>query len=140
MTLIEIVKEFIKIAKKQPNINYTFEGDVYKLSSVPNINYSIFGVTQSSHRQEQDTIVYTLNLFYMDRIKQDESNLLQVQSNAIMMLGNIINLFANYNDDVEVDYNINYTTFSHKIAEVCGGAYCTVNIRVDNGIGICGFE
>lgn len=138
MTLKEIVDGLLNIAKKQPNINYVYEGDVYELASVPNLVYSIFAITQSNHTQNENTITYNLNLFYFDRLFKDKSNLLDVQSKAIVQLGNIINRFLN-EYDVEVGYTINYTTFQHKIGEVCGGAYCTLSIVCNNNIGLCNY-
>jgi hypothetical protein len=51
MTLVEIVKILLDIAKQQPNINYVGEGDIYTLNSLPNIDYSVFYITQNAHNQ-----------------------------------------------------------------------------------------
>ena len=93
MTLYEIVNEFLNIAKQQPNINYTGEGDIYQLNSLPNIDYSVFYVTQTNHSQNENTVSYTLTLYYIDRLLQDASNRLQIQSQGILVLNNIINIF-----------------------------------------------
>lgn len=139
MNLYDIINKLQQIAIKQPNINHTFEGDVYKLATLPNIEYSVFGVTQTNHNLNEDTITYNLTLFHIDRVMNDESNMLQVQNNSILMLGNIINIFAE-NYDVQVNYPINFTTFTHKFNEICGGAFCNLSVVVDNNIGICGYE
>ena len=140
MTLLDIVKELENIAKKQPNINYVGNGDIYALSTLPNVNYGVFYVTQSNHTQNENTINYTLTLFYVDRLMNDNSNRLQIQSNGITTLTNIINIFSMKNDDVEIQYNIPYTTFIQRFADDCSGVYCNVTITADNNIGICGYE
>lgn len=140
MTLYEIVKSLQEIAQKQPNINYVGEGDIYILNSKTNIDYSVFFITQTNHAQYENTIEYNLTLFYVDRLMTDESNRLKIQSEGIMMLGNIINIFNQKYPDVEIEYTINHTTFLHKFADSCAGVFANVKIIADNNIGVCGYE
>lgn len=139
MTLVDIVKEFENIASKQPNINHVGNGDIYTLNSLPNIDYSVFFVTQTNHQQSENTITYNLVLYYIDRLFQDNSNTLEVQSTAILMLGNIINIFNQLNPDAQIDYDVNYTTFTHKFNDYCAGAWADITITTDNELGICGY-
>lgn len=139
MTLIEIVNEFEKIARKQPNINYVGNGDIYSLNGLPNIDYSVFFITQSEHQQSENTVTYNLTLYYVDRVIKDGDNTLSVQSTGMMVLANIINIFNQLNPDVEVDYDINYTTFTHKFTDDCAGVFCSVSITADADLGICGY-
>lgn len=140
MTLFEIVKQFENIAKNMPNINYVGNGDIYSLSTLPNVDYSVFFITQQSHSLSENTIDYNLTLFYVDRLTGNGSNKLAIQSNGITMLANIINVFAMKNEDVEVNYDIQYNTFLQRFADECAGCYCNVTITVDNNVGICGME
>ena len=140
MTLIDIVNEFLDIAKKQPNINYVNEGDIYNLNKLPNIDYGVFYITQTNHSQSEQMINYNLTLFYVDRIVKDGSNKLAIQSNGIVTIGNIINLFSLKNPDVEIDYDIEYTTFLHRFSDECSGVFANVKIITDNNVGICGYE
>lgn len=139
MTLIEIVNEFENIARKQPNINYVGNGDIYSLNGLPNIDYSVFFITQSEHQQSENTVTYNLTLYYVDRVLKDGDNTLSVQSTGMMVLANIINIFNQLNPDVEVDYDINYTTFTHKFTDDCAGVFCSVSITADADLGICGY-
>lgn len=138
MTLYDIVTGFKNIAKKQPNINYVNDGDIYSLNSLPNIDYGVFFVTQSNHTQNEDTVSYTLTLYYIDRLNSDGSNTLQIQSNAMMALNNIINVF-NAQYDVEIEYNIQYTTFVHRFQDDCAGVFANVTIITGNELGVCGY-
>ena len=140
MTLIDIVNEFLDIAKKQPNINYVNEGDISDLNKLPNIDYGVFYITQTNHTQSEQMINYNLTLFYVDRIVKDGSNKLAIQSNGIITIGNIINLFSLKNPDVEIDYDIEYTTFLHRFTDECSGVFANVRIITDNNVGICGYE
>lgn len=139
MTLYQITNNLLNIARSQHNIGYVGEGDIYTLNSLPNIDYGVFFVTQTNHSQREDTISYTFTLYYVDRLLPDNSNKLQIQSNGIVTLGNIINTLAN-KYDVEVDYAIQYTTFIQRFQDMCSGVFATVTINVDNNIGLCAFS
>ena len=138
MSLKEVITKFLNIAKKQPNIGYTGEGDIYTLNSLPNLEYSVFFVTQQQHNQSEDVISYNLILYYVDRLVEDDANMLDIQSNGIIMLGNIINTFINEND-ADINYDITYQPFTHKFADKCAGVYANVKIEVGNNIGVCNF-
>lgn len=138
MTLKETINKFLKIAKKQPNINFASEGDIYTLNTMKNLEYSVFFVTQQQHQQSEDTITYNLILYYIDRLVEDDANMLDIQSNGIIMLGNIINTFINEND-ADINYDITYQPFTHKFADKCAGVYANVKIEVGNNIGVCNF-
>lgn len=139
MTLKELINTLLKTARKQPNIGYTGEGDIYVLNTMKNLEYSVFFVTQQQHQQSEDTITYNLILYYIDRLVEDDANMLDIHSNGIIQLGNIINTFINENDDAVVNYNINFTTFNHKFADKCAGVYATISVDVANNIGLCNF-
>lgn len=139
MTLYQITNNLLNIARSQHNISYVGEGDIYSLNSLPNLNYGVFFVTQTNHSQREDTISYTFTLYYVDRLLPDNSNKLQIQSNGIVTLGNIINTLAN-KYDVEVDYAIQYTTFIQRFVDMCSGVFATVTINVNNNIGLCAFS
>lgn len=139
MTLYEIVHGFLDIARKQPNINYVGEGDIYSLNSKPNIDYSVFWVTQTDHSFDEDTITYNLTLFYVDRLLKDESNELMVQSNSMVQLQNIINIFSNMNPDIEIEYNVQVKNFTHRFTDMCAGSYAEITLIVNNDIEICGY-
>lgn len=138
MTLKECINKFLKIAKKQPNINFVGEGDIYSLNSLPNLEYSVFFITQQQHNQSEDVISYNLILYYVDRLTETGDNTLDIQSNGIIMLSNIINTFINEND-ADISYDITYQTFTHKFSDACAGVYANVKIDVANNIGLCNF-
>lgn len=138
MTLIDIINRLKNTAKNVKNINYVGDGDIYTLSTFPNLDYSVFFVTQTNHSMDKNTINYTLTLFYVDRLLNDSSNRLQIQSTGIVTLTNIINKFVNEND-VEIDGNIQFTTFNQRFADECSGVFANVTFVVDNNLGICDF-
>lgn len=139
MTLFEIINKLKTIAISKPNINFVGDGDVYTLNSLPNIDYSVFFITQNDHSIYQDTITYSLNLFYIDRISDSEDNVLNIQSDGMLQLTNVINTLV-FSEDVDVEGDITFTPFIQRFADQCAGVYCTVRFIVDNNLGTCNYE
>ena len=139
MTLFEIINKLKDIAISKPNINYVGDGDVYTLNSLPNIDYSVFFITQNDHSIYQDTITYNLNLFYIDRISDSEDNVLNIQSDGMLQLTNIINTLV-FTEDVDVEGEITFVPFIQRFADQCSGVYCNVRFICDNNLGTCSYE
>ena len=139
MTLYEIINKLKSIAINKPNINYVGDGDVYVLNSLPDIDYSVFFITQNDHSIYQDTITYSLNLFYIDRISDSEDNTLNIQSDGMLQLTNIINTLV-FSEDVDVDGEISFTPFIQRFADQCAGVYCNVRFTVENNLGTCNYD
>ena len=139
MTLFEIINKLKNIAISKPNINFVGDGDVYTLNSLPNIDYSVFFITQNDHSIDSDTITYSLNLFYIDRISDSEDNVLNIQSDGMLQLTNIINTLV-FSEDVDVEGEITFTPFIQRFADQCAGVYCTVRFIVDNNLGTCNYD
>ena len=139
MTLFEIINKLKDIAISKPNINFVGDGDVYTLNSLPNIDYSVFFITQNDHSIYQDTITYSLNLFYIDRISDSEDNVLNIQSDGMLQLTNVINTLV-FSEDVDVEGEITFTPFIQRFADNCAGVYCNVRFIVDNNLGTCNYD
>lgn len=67
MRYIDLLQELKEIAKSQPNIGFVGSKDIYELNSLPDIKYSVFYITPNSFKLSEDTIDYSLNLYYIDR-------------------------------------------------------------------------
>lgn len=139
MTLIEIIEKIKNIAKKQVNVGYVGEGDIYELNSLPNIDYSVIYITQSNHSITPDLCEYTLNIFYVDRLFNDKSNRLAIHSHGISIINNIINNLE-LSEDVNVEYPVPFTTFNHRFTDECAGVFATIKITTDNELGLCVYE
>lgn len=129
MTYQEIVTAFNNISLTQPNVNqYIKSGNIYDLSSDRNAKFSVFCVTPGTHTTNlrEGYTTYNLFLYFVDRLKSDESNKLVVQSAGIETLKNIIRVFVS-TYDVECD-TVDFEVFTERFAEVGAGAYATISI------------
>lgn len=129
MTLQEIINGFNEISVKQPNVNqYIKSGNIYDLSSDRNAKFSVFCVTQGTHTANivEGYTTYNLFLYYVDRLKSDESNKIEIQSVALEVLKNIVRTFRN-KYDVDID-TVDFDVFTERFSELCAGAYATISI------------
>lgn len=129
MTIQEIINILQKIALTQPNVRSVGEGDIYdSLNAEGSTRYAYFFITQNRHQQIDDIDRYSLNIFYVDRLEEDKSNKLQIQSIGKEVLGNVFNVFCE-EFDVEVP-TIEYQVFTERFSDYCAGVYATVAFEV----------
>lgn len=129
MTLIQIVDILKKIALQQPNVRTATDGDIFDvLNGNPNVRYGVFHVNQTNHKEEDDIDTYGLNLFYVDRLTDDDENRLLIQSVGKSIIGNIVTTFCEEFDGEAP--TITYTPFTQRFTDECAGVWCSVNISV----------
>lgn len=128
MTLSQLISLFEGIAQQQPSINMIVQQDVFKLNSAPSLKYGVFAWTQGQHTGNINGMsAYSFSLFYVDRLKEDLSNQIEIQSVGCETLGNILRMLDEH--DVEVSsYTIQ--TFNQKFTDECAGVFCNVTLSV----------
>lgn len=126
----ELLNNITDVAKKHPNINSTFIGDVYELNHRNDVDYCAFVITNGTHRvnSDDDYIDYTLNLFYVDRLTADESNRTQIHSSGIDFMNSLLRAVEKLGVLV-VEHTEN--VFNERFNDCCAGVYATVVFRVD---------
>ena len=96
-----------------------------------------FFITETDHIIRENTTEYQLTLYYIDRLFEDKSNVLDIHSTGIQVLAKIINILNYENDNIDIDFNINATTFEQKFSDYCAGVYVNLNVIVNNEISLC---
>lgn len=129
MTLINLIDTLKSIAKLQPNIRTATDGSIYEvLNANVGVEYGVFHITQTSHVNSNGFDTYGLNLFIVDRLMDDESNRILIQSKAKDGLTNIINTFC---EDYMADHeDIIFQPFTDRFKDYCAGVYCSVRIQI----------
>lgn len=130
MTLIEIVNELKAIAMTQPNIRSAGEGNIYDfMNGNPSSKYSVFFISQTTHREDDNFVYYGFNLFHINRLDSTlENNRLQEQSIAKDVLSNIVKTFCNMHD-AKVE-SLVYHPFTEKFKDLTCGMYVTVEFQI----------
>lgn len=104
------------------------QNDVFRINSAPSLKYGVFAWTQGQHTGKTNGMTsFSLTLFYVDRLLEDKSNQLEIQSVGCETIGNILRQLEEY--DVEVG---GYTmqTFNQRFTDECAGVFCNVTLSV----------
>lgn len=128
MTLAQLIRLIEGIAQEQPSVNMIVQQNVYRINNAPSLKYGVFAWTQGQHSGSINGMQsYSFILFYVDRLKQDQSNQIEIQSVGCETIGNILKKLDEY--DVEVN---SYTlqTFTQRFTDECAGVFCNVTLSV----------
>nr|DAH83159.1 MAG TPA: hypothetical protein [Bacteriophage sp.]DAZ42934.1 MAG TPA: hypothetical protein [Caudoviricetes sp.] len=137
MTYYEIISNLKACALEEPNINFVGSKDIYELNSLPTIEYNVFYITPNTFSVDEDTITYSLNLYFVSRWDETDNNQLEEQSAGMLALQNIINRFNNLYPEVEIAYPLIYTPFYQKFKDITCGVFVRADFQVDNTLGTC---
>ena len=133
MTLSDLIKTLELVASHQPSIKMVVENDVFRLNNKADAKYGVFAFLQQQHTTSTDSnfITYTFTLFYVDRLKNDRSNQIEIQSVGIQTLDNIIRAL----DDLGVysDRPYSFQVFNQRFLDECAGVFCNVALSVPVG-------
>lgn len=130
MTLLQLIRIFERVALDQPAVKTVVENDVFRLNGLPNAKYGVFAWLQANHTGDPDSDMRTFNFtwFYVDRLRTDRCNEIEVQSVGIDTLQNILRTLAN---DFDVEYGPwTATTFNQRFTDECAGAFMQVQLTV----------
>lgn len=131
MTLYELVRHIERVASSQPPINMIIENDIDKLNAIADAKYGVFSFVQGQHRSSvnSDFITYSFTFYYVDRLTEDDSNMVEIQSVGVQTLDNILRVLSESDEYIGVgDYS--FQPFLHSFADKCAGVYATVSIQV----------
>ncbi len=130
MKLYELNDLIKRIALVQPNIREYHYGDIYeKMNRRRDIKYASVVLThQSTRTVDEYTKQHTMNLFYVDRMLEDESNKVEIQSQAQEVLSTIIDGIETAGYEVLDPYE--FINFTQRFADLCAGCYATFTVEV----------
>lgn len=133
MTLAQVIKKIEQVALTQPAIKTIVRNDVYKLNSLPRVKYGVFAFLQGQHSTdlESDFITYNFTFFYVDRLTEDKSNQIYIQSTGVEVLINILRTLAHEADaDIWIEGSYTFQPFNQRFVDECAGVYTSVSLQV----------
>ena len=130
MTLQQVIKAFEVVASQQPSVNMIVQNDIFRLNSKSDARYGVFGWTQGQHSTSAGSSMFTYSFvfFYVDRLKNDRSNEIEVQSVGIQTLDNILRKLEDL--DIFVSSSYSFQTFNQRFLDECAGVFCSVTLQV----------
>lgn len=139
MNIIELTNIIKDYAISLRACNSVTEGDVHVNLNSNEIQYGNVNIYVESVTNEEYQSVYTVILYYTDRLLQDKSNSSRIYTDGFYTLQSIIN-YLNKQDYIDIDEEVNYTPFEEQFADYLAGLYTQVDIRTINNIGICNMD
>ena len=120
------------IALNYPTVQEYSEGDIYNYLNVNSHLYPcVFLTIESVVEGELNSQTLTGSLFYVDRLLNDSSNRLMVQTAAISTLKI---LTGKINDNISGEMEVGtYQPFTEKFADWCAGAFCEFSFTYITG-------
>ena len=136
MTLEKLLYEISEMAIHQEIINYSAAGsDIYGLNGRTIKDWPVLFVSPTgSHTVKEGTTIYSLTLYYLERLLDDSENEVGILSTAIEELKNIVRNVKLIDGVVDIEEIYQITNFIETEAfnDRVAGAYCTVQIEVLN--------
>ena len=118
-----------QIALNTKTVESFYIGDVYTNWNSLNINYSSFDVNINYIRRVGNYNIVNCSFYYGAKLKNDSSNLFEIQSNGYNVIINVINHLKE-NFEIEDVEDIQIFPFWQQFADILAGCYADVNIFV----------
>lgn len=129
MTLSEVIRLIETIASQQPTVNMIVQNSIFRLNDAPSAKYGVFAWLQDQHEGDIRTGVnrFSFTFFYVDRLKEDLSNQIEIQSVGFETLGNILRLLDERGLSID-DYT--YQVFNERFLDECAGGFARVTLEI----------
>lgn len=102
------------------------EGDIYEFLNSGNHKYPAIILTTQNVSNEENINSISGTLFCVDRLTDDASNKLEIQSIAFVKLQRIFEALEENTTDLVSN---TYTPFTEKFADLCGGMFVEFNLQ-----------
>lgn len=137
MTLRTIIETLNALALQTPNVESTIINDVYRENFWQDARYGVVAILQREHSIYDNYAVYRMQLAYIDRLTEDRGNEVDVQSEGIMTITNIVNAFTQMQSEATIEGNITFNVFNERFKDVCGGVIADVAFVTASPMGVC---
>ena len=118
-----------QIALNTQKVESFYEGDVYINWNSLNVTYGSFDVNINFIRRSGGYDVVNVSFYFGDKLKNDSSNLFEVQTDGFRVIMNVIgHLKENY--EIEDFEDIQIHPFFQQFSDILAGCYCDVNVYV----------
>ena len=118
-----------QIALNTQKVESFYEGDVYTNWNSLNVTYGSFDVNINFIRRINNFDIVNVSFYFGDKLKNDSSNLFQVQTDGFRVIMNVIN---HLKDEYEIEdfEDIQIHPFFQQFSDILAGCYCDVNIYI----------
>lgn len=125
MTYYKLLKTLRQLSLKHYLLNEFGDGDVYEYMNSGNHKYPCLFITLSNISTDTESTQYKFTLFYIDRLTDDLSNKINVQSTGVEVIKHVLSKLVSEIGTFDVT-STDFTMFTEKFADMCGGVFCNV--------------
>lgn len=136
MTWKDITAAFAEAvsSRRWPNIRTFTDEGVYILNDRDRwkMNYATVILDLQSATVNIDTTLYNVVLWYIDRQREDRTDINSIISDAVATLGELVNFVRTHYDGVFIGDTASAVPFQDRFADECAGASLTFSISTLN--------
>ena len=136
MNLYDVLNKLSDIANKHKLIGSYHNGDVYRIMNSAKNTYPVVVFTVDKLQDYQDYSTLNAYMYFIDRLTDDEDNKINIQSNGINVINDIVNKLGDI-DGISPVTPLQYTFFTEKFGDMCCGVYANVSIQFNNYSNCC---
>ena len=131
MTLNDIIFKIIKpIAEDHIQVKDFGFGDLEKYATTKEAKFPLVWVVTKSIDYSNNSLDYSFTLVFADIIKEDLSNIIEIQSDCITIASDFAGALRNHaNDEIEVENEFTLTPFSERFIDVTAGVTMEIKIK-----------
>lgn len=137
MTLKTIIDKLREYALATPNVGGVIVNDVFRENFWDDAHYGVVAIIQREHSVSDNVATYRFQLAYIDRLTEDKGNEVDIQSEGVMVISNIVNALIEDNADIELNGDISFSVFNERFKDDCGGVLADVAFLTSSPMGIC---
>lgn len=133
MTLQVLVQHIEEAVRGQVFVRTLVRNDIFRLNSIPDVDYGVFAWTQNTHQynRQRGQMDFRFTFYYADRLTNDRRNEIEVQSNGIETIQNVLlYLQDHFDDEIDIVTDVAISTFNQRFVDECAGAFASVTISV----------
>lgn len=129
MTLNQLVAAIQSLGDNHALIKKTFQGTIVDFLSTENLYPAmLFDVTGANINGSQISVDF--EVFFMDRVAQDNSNEMEILSDQLQTAQDIIAQMRNQLNEYDIADNVPMTFFVDDTGDVLGGVRCDITINL----------
>lgn len=136
MNYYNVVDNIKNACLSHPMVRSFGYGSDILINSEVAVQYAACVLIPEIHTARSNYNTFSFSLCYIDRLRQDRTNKLEVQSDAISVLQEITSkIIAEWMYDMVVGYRYTdqVTVFTDQFSDECAGAYIDIHIDVQSG-------
>lgn len=136
MNLYDVLNKLNDIANKHKLIGSYHNGDVYRIMNSAKNTYPVVVFTVDMLQNYEDYSTLNAYMYFIDRLTDDEDNKINIQTNGINTINDVINKLGDI-DGISPVKPLQYTFFTEKFGDMCCGVYANVSIQFNNYSNCC---